>query len=66
MRCWNMRGVYNAGFMFMRCVHSPGTTRVLLANKIIVPLQTQNPNPIPTVYDDMGTFVGLMKLFFGS
>ena len=33
----HIRDVDDAGFLLMLCVHSPGATRVLLANKIIVP-----------------------------
>ena len=57
MRCAYIRDVDYAGFLLMRCVHSPGTTRVLLANKIVVPLQTKKTNPLPILFDDMGTFV---------
>ena len=65
MRCAYIRNVDDAGFLLMRCAHSPGTTRVLLANKIIAPLQTQKAKHNPKFYDDMGTFVRFMKLFFG-
>ena len=47
MPCAYIRDVDDAGFLIMRCVHSPGTARVLLANKIVVPLQTQKTKPNP-------------------
>ena len=56
-----IRDVDDAGFLLMRCVHSPGTTRFFLANKIIVPLQTQKTKPNLIFYDDMGTFVRFNK-----
>ena len=43
VRCAYMRDVDVAGFLLNICVHSPGTTRVLLANLIIVSFQTQKP-----------------------
>ena len=43
----NICEVDYAGFLLMRCVHSSGTTRGLLANKITVPLQTQKTKPNP-------------------
>ena len=46
-RCAHVRDVDFAGFLLMGCVHSPGTTRVLLANKIIVPFQTPKTKPNP-------------------
>ena len=53
-----------ASFLLVRCVHSPGATRVLLANKIIVPFQTQETKPNPKKNEDMGTFVRFWSLFF--
>ena len=47
MRCAYIRDADYAGFLLMRCVHSPGTTRILLANKIIVPIQTPKNEPNP-------------------
>ena len=35
-----------AGFLLMRCIHSPGATRVILGNKIVLFL-TQEPKPNP-------------------
>ena len=50
VRCAYTRDVDGAGFLLVRCVHSPGAIRVLLVNKIIVPLRNQKkpekPNPI--------------------
>ena len=36
------RDVDDAGLLFMRCVHSPGATRVLLANVIVVHSNPRN------------------------
>ena len=72
MRCAYIRDVDDdAGCLPMRCVHLPGSNRVLVAIKIIiassiVPLQTQKTKPIPIFCDDTGTFVRFMKLYFGS
>ena len=66
MRCWIMRDVYYAGFMFMRCVHSPGTTRVLLANKIIIPLQTPKTKSNPEILLRNGHFRPIYEAVVGK
>ena len=52
----------DAGFLLMRCVHSPGTTRVLLAN-IIFHSKPKKTNPIQKHSEDTGTLVPFLKLF---
>ena len=47
MPCAYIRDVDDAGFLLTRCIHSPGTTRVLLTNKIVVALQTLKTKPNP-------------------
>ena len=44
----------------------PGQLRFSWPTRLLSHSKSKNPNPIPNVYDDMGTFVRLMKLFFGS
>ena len=40
-----IRNVDDAGFLLLRCVHSPGTTRVRLANEMVVALQAPKYKP---------------------
>ena len=42
VRCACIRDGDVAGFLLMRCAHSPGTTRVLLTNSVIFPFQILN------------------------
>ena len=61
--CAYIYDVGDTGFLLVRCVHSPGATRVLLANTIIVPFLTQEtePNPNKKPPRDLGTFVRFLE-----
>ena len=71
VRCAYIRDVDDAGFLLMRCVYSPGATRVLLAG-IIAPFLTQetklNPKKsnIRVLSSDFGTRFSEVEIFRGS
>ena len=45
VRCAHIRDVDNAGLLLMRCVRSPGTTRVLMTNKVMFHSVKTKPSP---------------------
>ena len=62
-------GIYIVGeadFLLMRCVQSPGTIQVLLANKISVRFQTQKTKPNPRKNGRYGHFRPFLGPNFGK
>ena len=55
-----IRDVDYAGFLLMRCVHSPGPTELWFGSK------PKKANPIPPKMEDMGTSVRFWALVFGK
>ena len=62
VRCAYIRDVDDAGFFLI--VRSPGATRVLLANDIIVPFPTLEAQPNPKKIEDMGHFRSILEPVF--
>ena len=66
MRCMYIGDVDGVGFLLLRCANSPGTTRVLLANKIIIPLQTPKTKSNPEILLRNGHFRPIYEAVVGK